>query len=246
LSSEQAAAVSEIAQTLFVQGDLRVKSASYAIVPRIDFNQPDNNLDQLVRLRAVVAYIYALPHDVFENLFLAPEEASLAIFSPDNVSVFLVRPEHHTESVSKLTNSLPDARNNVTGYAGLYNFRHHFWIEPGSRLYGPKPHMNLNIQQDLLTDIQYRTQGRTGYHLLLNLLNGPITQTTVRIFAALEWFNAANERAIDPDRCLLNLAVAFEALLQLPDSSKTERLGQRLLGLNHIRRPRRACRTMYG
>jgi hypothetical protein len=173
LSSEQAAAVSEIAQTLFVQGDLRVKSASYAIVPRIDFNQPDNNLDQLVRLRAVVAYIYALPHDVFENLFLAPEEASLAIFSPDNVSVFLVRPEHHTESVSKLTNSLPDARNNVTGYAGLYNFRHHFWIEPGSRLYGPKPHMNLNIQQDLLTDIQYRTQGRTGYHLLLNLLNGP-------------------------------------------------------------------------
>ena len=28
----------------------------------------------------------------------------------------------------------------------------------------------------------------------------------------------------NPDRALLNLAVAFEALLRLPDSSKTERL----------------------
>jgi hypothetical protein len=36
--------------------------------------------------------------------------------------------------------------------------------------------------------------------------------------------NAANEESIDRDRALLNLAVAFETLLCLPDSSKTERL----------------------
>jgi hypothetical protein len=36
--------------------------------------------------------------------------------------------------------------------------------------------------------------------------------------------HTANEDAADPDRALLSLAVAFEALLKLPDSSKTERL----------------------
>jgi hypothetical protein len=224
LPIEQANAVGEIALMLFVQSDLRVKSASYAIVPYIDFNESGAQLDQLMHLRAVISYIYAAPHDIFESLFLTPEATSLVIFSPGDVSVFLVRPRHHTESVSSVAGPSPDARHTLPGYAGLYNFRHPFWVEPGSRLYGPKPHITLNIQQDLRIDIEIRLTGRPDYSLLLALLNGPITPTARRIYLALHWFNAANEDAADPDRALLSLAVAFEALLRLPDSSKTDRL----------------------
>jgi hypothetical protein len=224
LPIEQAKAVVEVAQMLFVQGDLRVKSASYAIIPYIDLKIPGAELNPLIHLRAVVAYMHASPHDVFETIFLAPEEVSLVIFSPGPVSVFLVRPERHTESVSPVAGPEPDGRHELTGYAGLYNFRHHFWTEPGSRLYGPKPHLTLNIQQDLCIDIECRVQARPDYHLLLELLKRPITPTAVRIYSALHWFNSANEDGVDPDRALLNLAVAFEALLRLPDSSKTERL----------------------
>ena len=224
LPREQSEAVTEIVQMLFVQGDLRVKSASYAIIPSLDINGPSAAMEQLARLQAVLTYIYASPHEVFGNLFLTPEEVSLVLFTPSPVSVFLVRPEHHIVSVTAITGPAPDTHHNVPGYSGLYNFRHYFWVERHSRLYGPKPHMALIIAQDLKTDLEYRFPEHPGYNLLFELLEKPPTKVTQRIHSALHWFNAANEDGIDPDRALLNLAVAFEALLRLPDSSKAERL----------------------
>jgi hypothetical protein len=224
LPRQQAEAVTEIVQMLFVQGDLRVKSASYAIIPSLDINGPSAAIDQLARLRAVLAYIYASPQEVFGNLFLAPEEVSLALFTPSPVSVFLVRPEHHTESVAAVTGPAPNKHHYVPGYRGLYNFLHYFWVERSSRLYGPKPHMTLIMAQDLKTDLEYHFPQRPDCRLLFELLEKPPTAVARRIHSALHWFNAANEDGIDPDRALLNLAVAFEALLRLPDSSKTERL----------------------
>jgi hypothetical protein len=224
LAPEQAEAVAEIAQMLFVQGDLRVKSASYAIIPSLDLHGPSAAMDQLGHLSAVIAYLYSSPHEVFDNVFLSPEEVSLALFTPSPVSVFLVRPEHHTESVAAAAGPAPNKHHEVPGYRGLYNFRHYFWVEGGSRLYGPKPHITLNISQDLQIDLEHHFCGRPDYHLLFELLEKPSTPATLRIFSALHWYNAANEESIDRDRALLNLAVAFEALLRLPDSSKTERL----------------------
>ncbi|MEJ1968463.1 MAG: hypothetical protein WDN03_07510 [Rhizomicrobium sp.] len=224
LPAEQAKAVGEIAQMLFAQDNLRVKSASYAILPGIEAHSGDRRLGQLAHLRDVVAYFYAAPHQVFENVFLSPEEISFALFTPARVSVFLTRPEHHTESVAPPSGPGPDSFHNVPGYNGLYNFQHAFWVEPGSRLYGPKPHMTLNISQDLHADIEYRMTGRPDYHLLLGLLDKPDTPASLRIYSALHWFNAANEHGLDQSRALLNLAVAFETLLRLPEFSKTDRL----------------------
>jgi Apea-like HEPN len=224
LPAHQATAIRELSQMLFVQGDLRVKSASYAILPTLEVHSADLRLTHLAHLRDVVAYLYAAPHDVFENVFLPPEEISLALFTPSRVSLFLTRPEHHTESASPLSGPQPDLSHYVPGYNGLYNFRHSFWVEPGSRLYGPKPHMILNISQDLHTDFEHRMAGLPHHHLLLDLLEKPEIQTSLRIFSALHWFNAANEAGISYSQALLSLAVAFETLLRLPESSKTDRL----------------------
>jgi hypothetical protein len=155
---------------------------------------------------------------------LAPEEVSLALFTPSPVSVFLVRSDHHTESVAGVTGPAPNEHHYVPGYKGLYNFRHYFWAERGSRLYGPKPHITLNMSQDMKIDLELRFSQRPDCHLLLELLKRPFMSATLRVYSALDWYNAANEEGIDRDRALLNLAVAFEALLRLPDSSKTERL----------------------
>jgi hypothetical protein len=224
LSPDEAKAVTEIAQMLFVQGDLRVKSASYAVIPSMEIHGQSDRLTQLVHLRAVLSYFYASPHDVFGEIFLHPQETSLVLFVPGPVSVFLTRPEHHTESVATVAGPAPDQRHDVPGYRGLYNFRHYFWLEYGSRLYGLKPHMTLNISQDLRIDFEHRLPGRPDYHLLLAQLDKPLTPAASRIYSALDWFNAANEDGLEPDRALLNLAIAFEALLRLPDSSKTDRL----------------------
>ena len=50
---------------------------------------------ELERIQAIVAFCYSHPHPTFGNAFFAFEHSSLAIFSPEPVSVFLVRPEHH-------------------------------------------------------------------------------------------------------------------------------------------------------
>lgn len=223
LPSHQAKAVGEIAQMLFVHDDFRVKSASYAILPDIEVHSGDRRIAQLAQLRAVVAYFYSAPHETFESIFLAPEDVSLVLFTPDRVPIALTRPEHHTERVLPLSGSAPDGHGYVPGYNGLYNFRHAFWVEPGSRLYGPKPHMGLTIAQDLCSDIGWGVPNRPDYYLL-HLLDKPESSTSQRIYAALHWYNAANENGIDQSQALLNLAVAFETLLRLPESSKKDRL----------------------
>jgi hypothetical protein len=224
LPPDQAETIVELAGMLFAQDDLRIKSASYAVLPGIEVHSGDLRLNHLANLRDVVSYLYAAPHDVFENVFLSPEETSLVLFTPSRVSIFLTRPEHHTESIATGPKPESDQHDYIPGYNGLYNFRHAFWVEPGSRLYGPKPHMTLNISQNLSIDLEHRMARRPYHHLLLDLLEKPETSTSRRIFSALRWFNAANENGLNQSQALLNLAVAFETLLRLPESSKTERL----------------------
>jgi hypothetical protein len=226
LPHDQAKAVTDISAMLFLKDDLRVKSATYAVSPFVELKQtPPYDIEHLINVQSVIAYIYSAPHDVMESVFLSPEHASLAVFSPGPVSIFLVRPDFHVESISDRLNLIADDRHEVAGFSGLYNFKHPFWVADGSRLYGPIPHLTLNLSQDLQADIEYRFSGRPDYALLLHLLNQPLTPTALRILSAVRWFNAANQDAADSDTAILNLAIAFEALLRLPDSpKKTERL----------------------
>jgi hypothetical protein len=101
LSPDEAKAVTEIAQMLFVQGDLRVRSASYAIIPLMEIYGQSDGLTQLVHVRAVLSYFYASPHDVFGEILLHPQETSLMLFVPSPFRVFLTLPEHHTSNSAR-------------------------------------------------------------------------------------------------------------------------------------------------
>jgi hypothetical protein len=221
----QAQAVREIAAMLFAKDDYRVASASYAIVPRIDIDLPDGSLDRLVEIRTVVAYLYSSPHDTFDSLFLTPEDCSLHVLSPDRVIEFLVRPVHHTERVNDSPpQNAADDRHELPGYTGLFNLHRAFWVEAGSRIYPPLPQITLNISQDLAHNLHSPYGAGENAARLLQLLRQPRAGIARRIFTALEWYNFANERGAGADRALLNLAVAFEALLMLPKDSKSDRL----------------------
>lgn len=224
LDRSEASAVEELAQMLFVHGDLRVNSASFALIRSMDIHGNDERLTQLARIRAVLCYLYGSPHEVFGYVALNPEQISLAMFVPDKVSIHITRAEHHTSSVGAGARAQPDAFGYVAGYRGLYNFRHYFWLEPGTRLYASSPNLGLNIHQDLYADLSQHVPHRPDYQILPTLLDRPVSPAALRIYAALDWFNRANESDLELDRSILNLAVAFEALLGLPEASKTERL----------------------
>jgi hypothetical protein len=86
--------VGEIADMLFLQDDLRVRSASYAILPALDLEKEDSCVRELEHVQAIVAYCYGAPQPTFGSTSLRFDHASLGIFSPEPVLIFMVRPDH--------------------------------------------------------------------------------------------------------------------------------------------------------
>src|SRR5262245_55245810 len=85
LSAVEAKQVKEIAEMLFLQDHLQIRSASYARVPFVDLDRSDEvsaTAQDLADLQAIVAYCYASPHPIFGDPFFQYEHASLALFSP--------------------------------------------------------------------------------------------------------------------------------------------------------------------
>lgn len=223
LSSGQEICLNEICSMLFLRDNLRIKSSSYAVVPFIDFKNSTTPLEHLMNMQSFVAYIYASPRHEFGDIFLSSEHASMAIFSPGKVSKYLLRPDFHVDNVGAEPILKINNREEAEGYSGLYNFRHHFWVANDSRLYGPMPHLTLNHSQNLLNDLTHAVEKRSDYRLLNALLRKPVTQTSSRIFTAVRWFNSACNEANDEATAMVNLSIAFEALLSLPTDKKTDR-----------------------
>jgi hypothetical protein len=208
---------------LFLQDDLRIQSAAYAMLPALDLDQNEPCLQELKRVQAIIAYCYSAPHPVLGDPLLHYEQASLAIFSPEPVSIFLVRPEHHVETAAPHSTLIPDEWHRVPGYEGRYNFRHPFWVVKNSRIYPPVPHIALNISQDLAHDLHWFLQ-EPQHNFLPELLQQPATETTERVLTALTWYNRANAVTGEDDTAIINLAAAFETLLRLPRDSKSDRI----------------------
>ena len=223
LTPQQAAAIGEVAEMLYLKDEDHIETSTFAIVPYLDIDHGSADLAFLERTQTVIAYLYATPHQLYGEPFLTTEHASLVIFSPGDVPVFVVGRHGMATGKRELITRTGDERQQVRGYSGLYNFRHHFWVAPGSRLYGPAPHMTLNFSQDLSLDLD-RLTGRPHTAALLDTLSQHQTSASSRILTALKWCNLANSKAVTDPVAIVHLAIAFEALLGLPQSEKTDRI----------------------
>jgi Apea-like HEPN len=222
LDAEDAAHIREIADMLYLQNDLRIRSAAYSMLPALDLDKAQPAVAELERIQTIVAFCYSHPHPTFGIPFLGFEQASLAIFSPEAVPIFMVRPEHDVRATGPETELKKDEWHRVAGYYGRYNFRHPFWVVKNSRLYPPVPNIGLNHSQDLAYDLG-RCFESPRYHLLPALLTEPTNATADRVLRSLCWFNRANTLHIDDDNAILDLSVTFETLLGLPRDAKTDR-----------------------
>ncbi len=215
LGPDDAQRMAEIAAMLFLKDDRRIHSSSYAALPYVDLDNPGGVLWQLDRLQAIVAYCYSAPHLTLGDPFFRYEDASLVIFSPARVFVSLVRPEELVDQVGSDSSLVPDRWGHVQGYHGLYNFKQHFWVANGSRVYPPVPQMALNGSQDLSMDLRSFFAGSLRYQLLPAVIESPPSALSDRILTSIKWFNAANSFWADEEAAIVNMAVAFETLLEL-------------------------------
>ena len=209
---------------LFLQHDLPVRSATYATLPatveQFQYGRDSHHFERLERLQSIVAYCYCAPHHTLGMPFLSYEHVSLVIFTPELVSAYLVKPTQH-ETMQLKSGVLAEDR--VAGYHGLYNFRHHFWVAGGSRLYPPVPQIGSNDALNLASDLNEFFEHSASYRFLPQLLTGTDANTR-RVLTAIEWFNRANRIGVDEEEAILHLAIAFEALLGVPTDQKTDRL----------------------
>jgi hypothetical protein len=221
---DDAARVREIGDMLYLQDDLRIESASYALLPSLDLDKEEveSAVTELERIQATVAFCYSHPHQTFGDPFFAFEHSSLAIFSPEPVSIFMVRPDYHVVATGSTTELKHDDWNRVAGYYGRYNFDHPFWVVENSRMYPPVPHMVLNQSQDLAHDVG-RCFHSERYGLLPGLLKPRRSPAEERVLKAIRWFNRANAYSADKNSAILDLSVAFETLLGLPRDEKSDR-----------------------
>ena len=226
LPADQAGSVREIGRMLFALADQRIERASYAIVDRVELRNAPLRLDALGDIEAVVAYLYAGPRHEFNDLFLTPEHASIAVLTPNRVPAALVRLPFNVVDVHDHVSAQSDETGFLDGYDGLLGLRHPFWVIPGSRIYGTTPRPTLNLSQDLASDVERARGARPDRRLLLELLKerdrgGKIGH---RVFTAIRWFNRANSEHRDEPESFICLSVAFETLLRLPHDAKTSRI----------------------
>ena len=225
LPDAQAGAVSELAAMLYLRDDVRIATAAYAIVPALGSLRPGPVLEGLDRVRAIVGYVYSAPHPTSGDIFLPFDMASLAVVAPAPVFAVLMRPHHGVLASADASEPEPDRRGYMPGYEGAFNLREPLWLTARSRLYGPRRQMSLNISQDLTAQFQaLEHYPESATAMLVDLMDAPPGRFQDRVFSALGWYNNASEEYGDTSRSLLDLAIAFETLLQLPAGEKTERL----------------------
>ena len=242
LTPENAKHIETIVGMLFLQHDLPVRSATYATIPasleQIEYQRDSGQFERFERLQSVIAYCYCAPHHKLGTPFLSYENASLVIFTPELVSGYLVNPQHEAWNPV-----VGDDR--VPGYHGLYNFRHHFWVTSGSRVYPPVPQIGSNNALDLAGDLDAFFSQSATCRFLPELLTGTEDQTR-RVLTAIEWFNRANRIGVEEEEAILHLAVAFESLLGVPADQKTDRLSDAIaLLLGRVPRLEEWARQFY-
>ena len=225
LPEEQANSVKEIAAMLFLQDEVKIEEASYAIIP-FDGNDSSTEIEYLKRIQNIITYLY--DNDSFddpqEKLLWHTEYASIVLFSPGRFYMGSIQPDYDVETIRKNTSLGADEFNCVLGYRGLYNFRHPFYVASGSRLYGPVPHPISYTLLDPSKKLKNTIDTHDSQQQLPRLLEISETNLSSRIFTALQWYACALQEGTSEEEALIDMSIAFEALLGLPKDAKTERL----------------------
>ncbi len=202
----------------FLTFNQRITQMCYAYLPLNQDQEKNRNLFQRLReAQILIGYLYTSP-DRFGQPFLTHEHSSMYLFHPTLVSKSLIEPQYDgLENLDATTSNSSLATDLIPGYEGASNWSAYVWAFERSRILPRTPHFWLNLSQDLYHEVQMLDYYRPNWAIesLIRSTRQELQMVEPRIFTALEWYNRSCADHISEDVALVNLAIAFESLLQL-------------------------------
>jgi hypothetical protein len=229
--SKDAKAVRAVASLFFLRDNLQITDMAYAV---IDVQSEEHNYalidEQLDTIELVLAYVYTSPGRRPREPFLTAEHATLFRFVPSRISGWmlagpgapLVRPLRGT--------SVPSAESTHDGFEAWTSRREYLYLVADSRIYPPARDFGLNYSQDLYVDLRQANWPRASDRLpvLYSACRALAPDLEERLLRAMRWYSKSASCFCKAEESLLNLAIAFEALLQLGWTDKSQELCRRI------------------
>lgn len=227
LPSEAQKHFEQIFSMFFLKDDYQIKDMTYVYIETND-NKKKEKLSQLMKAQSLLTFFYSSPHPIFLDTFLTKEHANLFLFSPDEFSKSLIIPSKkvvNNKGVEK------KEEGKVLGYeVKINNDKSNFWVTEDSRIYPPQGNFWLNTSQNLFQDVHGSFSKQTPFSKLLKTENIH-SKVENRIFTALKWYNRSISLGINNETALVNLAIAFESLLDLKQSGQITKRFKEAVGL---------------
>lgn len=213
--------INNVKKLFFLRDDYQIKKMSVCLY-KTDKNKDIELRNDLIKVQQLLAYIYSSPHPVFLSPFLKFESSTFYHVTCHKI------PFYHIEQTFNVTNKngrkkrIPGSEL-IEGYEISINSETSIYATEGCRVYPPCP-IILNMAQDVFYELDRFISTNQLFNSLCKKSNDRFF-IEERIFNALRWFNKSNSDLIDENESILKLAIAFEALLDLPSGNKvTERL----------------------
>lgn len=213
----------------FLRDQLQIADMTYAYLRLGDDTEANQrHIRRLREAQALIAYLYASPDSPVGEPFLRQEHCSLYLFRRHMVPRLIVWPDNERLRMAQQgsSESTPppedDAPMDIAGFEGIVNWQSYVWVVPGSRIYPPSAHLWLNVAQDIYLDFDrsFHSPASWGMAELVSSAEPGLGEVERRVFTALEWHNRSVGAGVSEEVALVNLSIAFESLLGLPQGEK--------------------------
>jgi len=210
--------IGTLREMFFLKDHLQIQQMIYTVLPGSDGGFNAQIQHHLREFQTLVAYLSSAPHPHSGETWLTFEHVSMYIFTPKPVFIVeLLQGGHNVTNIC--TDFYPTADDKslaqVDGYECTLNFKTHFRAAKGSRIYPPTCRTWFGVDNNLHY-IMSLAETSSQSSLIKFFDSGiEVSQLRGRILTALTWYNRSITVDIEEDVALVNLAVAFESLLDL-------------------------------
>lgn len=219
--------IDELTSMFYLRYGVQIKKLSFAYhISEKEVQSPNDFIEELNEFQTLLCFIYSSPHPTSSEPFFSYEHSSYFLFRPTEFSKSLIYNNHNVNVQIDIDELDINDNKEIAGYEGKLNNKTMLWVTHRDKIFPPVASMWLNIPQDLHKNFSNSLDHSSRYYPVVNYFarrkeNDELGQ---RVLTSINWYNRSLLMDIEDEVALVNLAIAFECLLNLDQGNKiTER-----------------------